>query len=196
MHERGRVFGVDVVDDRGQRFVVDVDELGRVLGERAARGDDERDRVADEAHLALGERRARRLRALRPDRRVPLLLDAGIQVGRREHRVHAGQRQRRRRVDRSRSRRAAYGLRTKYACSIPGNVMSSTYVPCPGEQPRVFDAIDARVARRIRCAGARADAHRDHATLERPPSTGMIAPLTNDARSETRNAATSATSCA
>ncbi len=29
----------------------------------------------------------------------------------------------------------------------------------------------------------------------RPPSTGMIAPVTNDARSETRNAATSATSC-
>src|SRR5437870_6074434 len=45
----------------------------------------------------------------------------------------------------------------------------------------------SRSARRVsaRCQGRRAD---------QPPSTGMIAPDTNDARSEQRNAATSATS--
>ena len=56
-----------VVDDGRQRLVVDVDELGRVLGEVERLGDDERDGVADETHLVVGERRARRLRA-RPDR--------------------------------------------------------------------------------------------------------------------------------
>ncbi len=114
------VLGRRVVDDRGQRFVVDVDELGRVLRERASRGDDERDRIADEADLALGERRARRLGTQRADRRVPLLLDPGVQVGGGEHGVHPGQRERGRRVDRRGSSARACGLRTKYACSIPG----------------------------------------------------------------------------
>ena len=64
----------DVVDDRLQRLVVDVDQLGRVLGEVAALGDDQRDRVADEAHLVVGQRRARASRAVPADRGVPLLL--------------------------------------------------------------------------------------------------------------------------
>ena len=76
VHERVGVLGRRVVDDRRERLVVDVDQLGRVLGEVAALGDHERDRVADEADLALGQRRARRLRAPRADRRVPLLLHA------------------------------------------------------------------------------------------------------------------------
>ena len=40
----------------GQRLVVDLDELGRVARELARLGDDDRDRVADEAHAADGER--------------------------------------------------------------------------------------------------------------------------------------------
>src|SRR4029077_7775047 len=66
--EHRRVFGVGVVDDGGQGLEVDVDEVGRVLGERAARGDHEGDRVSDEADLVLGQGRARRLPALRPAR--------------------------------------------------------------------------------------------------------------------------------
>ena len=112
VHERVGVLGRRVVDDRRQRLVVDVDELGRVLGEIAALGDHERDRVADEADLALGERRARRLRAPRPDRRVPLLLHAGVQVGGGEHEPHARRGERRRRVDPA-DRGRANGLRTK-----------------------------------------------------------------------------------
>ena len=125
VHERVGVLGRRVVDDRGERLVVDVDELGRVLGEVPALGDHERDRVADEAHLALGERRARRLRAPRADRRVPLLLHLRVEVGGGEHEVHARRAQRRGRVDPA-DRRCANGLRTKHACSIPGSETSST----------------------------------------------------------------------
>ena len=72
------VLGVDVVGDRGQRLVVDVDQLGRVLGEVAALGDDERDRIADEADLALGERRPRRVGDVPADDRVPGSRTSGL----------------------------------------------------------------------------------------------------------------------
>ena len=55
VHERGVLGGALGVDDGGQRLVVDLDQLGRVLGEVARLGHDERDRVADEADVALGE---------------------------------------------------------------------------------------------------------------------------------------------
>ncbi len=60
-----------------------------------------------------------------------------------------------------------------------------------GEQARVLDPVDAGAG--VPGGAARREAR--HASLaDQPPSTGMIAPLTNDARSDTRNAATSATS--
>ena len=46
------------VDRPRARFVLDVDQLARVLGERPALGDDEDDRVADEAHDAARHRTA------------------------------------------------------------------------------------------------------------------------------------------
>ena len=46
-----------------QRLVVDLDELAGVLGDVAALGDHERDRVADEAHVVAGEEPQRRARA-------------------------------------------------------------------------------------------------------------------------------------
>ena len=48
------------VDERRQRIDVDDHRLGGVDGLRERLGDDDRDDVADEAHLALGERRPRR----------------------------------------------------------------------------------------------------------------------------------------
>ena len=147
VHERVGVLGLRVVDDRRERLVVDVDQLGRVLGDVAVLGDDQRDGIADEADLAVGERRARRLGARRADRRVPLLLDSGVQVGGGEHEADPGQRARGRRVDRRGSppRRTGCARRTRAAC--PGSEMSSTNVPVPGEQARVLDAVDARARR-------------------------------------------------
>ena len=54
-HERG-VVG----EDRGTRLVVDLHELGRVFREVAALGDDQRDRIADEAHVVDRQREHRR----------------------------------------------------------------------------------------------------------------------------------------
>ena len=51
------------VDDGDERLVVDLDELAGVLGEVAVLGDDERDGVADEAHVVAGEEPQRRARA-------------------------------------------------------------------------------------------------------------------------------------
>ena len=47
------------VNDGGQRFVVDNEELERVLGEVAVFGDDTHDRLADIAHLAARQRQDR-----------------------------------------------------------------------------------------------------------------------------------------
>ena len=54
----------------GSTFDLDLDELGRVLGEVAALGDDERDRLADEAHVAVGQRAERRAGHLEQQRRL------------------------------------------------------------------------------------------------------------------------------
>src|SRR5205823_4504775 len=59
-HVLGVVDGRLVVDDRRERIELDLDEVGGVLGEVAALGHNERDRVADEAHVAGRERPERR----------------------------------------------------------------------------------------------------------------------------------------
>ena len=56
----GRERGLGI-GDRRQRVVLDDDGLGRVGRGGAGLGDDDRDRVADEPHLVLGERRAHAL---------------------------------------------------------------------------------------------------------------------------------------
>ena len=91
VHQLALLRGGRIVDDRCERLVVDDDELDRVLRDVAVVGDHERDRVADEAHLAFGEQRQRRRRAGRPLARVPELHDVGVDVGRDEHRAHAWQ---------------------------------------------------------------------------------------------------------
>ena len=58
---RARLQCVDDVDHRGQHFVVDVDQLGRILRLVGRLGDHEGDRVADVTDLALRKHRMRRL---------------------------------------------------------------------------------------------------------------------------------------
>ena len=81
-----------VVDDRRERFVFDLDELCGILGDVAALGDHQGNRITHEAHLSLGKRRTRGLRALSPYGGVPLLPSVGIQVRRGEDVADAGQR--------------------------------------------------------------------------------------------------------
>ena len=85
-----------MVATAGRSVVVDVEQLGGVLGLLAGFGDHHRDRVADVAHLADGEHRVRRLR----HRRAVLVVDlpaagqaadaVGRHVGAGIDRDHAG----------------------------------------------------------------------------------------------------------
>ena len=81
VHEVSGVLGLPVVDDRRERVVVDVDEVGGVLGDVTRVGHDEGDGIAGEAGLCLGERGPRRLRAVGSHRRVPLLFHVDVEVG-------------------------------------------------------------------------------------------------------------------
>ena len=134
--------GIDrgvVVDDRAARLVVDHHELARVLGDVAVVGDDERDRVADEADLVLGERRSRRLRRLRAELRVPLLVHTRVEVLGDEHRADAGQRPRLVDVDRqdpAPGERAAHEAGVEHA--RPHDVVDEGAAPL--QQPVVLDA--------------------------------------------------------
>ena len=69
------------VGDRRERLVLDLDELGRVLGERAGLGDDDGDTVALVARLVGREREVRRhldVLGHRPGARQPALPVLGI----------------------------------------------------------------------------------------------------------------------
>ena len=72
--------GLGEVGDGGQRFVVDVDQVDGVLGEVAAVGDDQGDGIADELHLALGQRWPRGVGDVLARDGVPGLLDVGIEI--------------------------------------------------------------------------------------------------------------------
>ena len=88
MHERSAfVERVLDVDDRGLDLDVDLDELGRVLGDVAALGDDQHDRLADEPHVAVGERAQRRARHPQQHRRLHVA-GVRIEIGRGEHGDH------------------------------------------------------------------------------------------------------------
>ena len=141
-----------VVDDRGERVVLDVDEIDGVLGDVAIVRDDERDEVADEADLVLGERRARAVGHVLAGEREPRLVDTGIQISRGEDRMHAVEFERRGGVDAHdpcSGERAAHETGVEHAG--PHDVVDIGAVA--GEQPRILDAGDARagVPRRTRC---------------------------------------------
>ena len=57
---RSRLHRADRLGDDGQRLVVDLDQIGAVLGSIARLGDDHRHRVAHEAHDIGGQWQARR----------------------------------------------------------------------------------------------------------------------------------------
>ena len=142
MHDHAGALSLHEVGDRGQRLVVDVHQLDGVLGDVAAFGDDECDRIADEFRLALGQRRPGGVGDVLAGDRVPGLLDLGVEVVGREHGAHTGQRKGRRRVDALDARpreRAAHEARVQHA--RPGDVVDERAMA--GEQPGVLDAGDS-----------------------------------------------------
>ena len=101
---RGRIgrAGLAAVGHRVQHVVVDGDQRGRVLGEVAAVGDHDRDRLADIGHLAVGERERPQPVERRAGIRVPhhaALHEHRREIVEREHGVDAGQRERLARVN-------------------------------------------------------------------------------------------------
>ncbi len=71
------------VEDGRERVVVDLDELGGVLGEVAALGDDQHDRVAHEADVGIGERehRGHEVVGTLEHRRQHRTGDLGVELG-------------------------------------------------------------------------------------------------------------------
>jgi hypothetical protein len=140
VHEGGRGAGGGVVGDRGQRLVADVHQFGGVLGYVPAVRDDQRDRIARETRLALGERRPRRIRHRLPGAGVPGFAHVGVEVGGGEDGVHAGQPERGGRVDAGDARpgvRAADEAGMQHARA--GDVIDEG--ARAGQQPCVLDAV-------------------------------------------------------
>ncbi len=162
VHNDVRVDRLGEVGDGGQGFVVDIDQLDGVLGEVARFGDDKSNRVADELRLALGQRGSRRVGNVLARNRVPGLLHVWVQVIGHEHRVHAGQRQRRGGVDTvdpGSGKRAAHEACMQHAW--PRHIVDEG--PVAGQQPRVLHPLDPcpRVAG-CDCIG--------HGKVSNPPS--------------------------
>ena len=120
VHELRRVLGVAVVDDRGPRVVVDLDELGRVLGQVAGR----RRRRARPDRRRSAPRPRRGAGAASPGSSArstcaTARASPGLRSARGEHRPHAGQRARAAAVSMPRMRgpgeRAAHEARVQHA---------------------------------------------------------------------------------
>ena len=129
------------VADAGQRVVVDLDQLGAVLGQRPAVGHHDGDRVADQAHGVTGQRREGRQQQVgRADRRE--VGGHAVEVGGGEHRPHPGHGQRLGDVDAPDPgvrERAAHEGGVQHAGQ--GDVVD---VAAPaGEDARVLDPLDA-----------------------------------------------------
>ena len=97
--------------------------------------------IADELHLALGQRRARGVGDVLARDRVPGLLDVGVDVRGGEHRVHAGQRQRGGGVD-AVDRGAREGAADEAGVQHAGALHVVDERALAGEQPGVLDAGD------------------------------------------------------
>ena len=109
------------VDDRGQRLVVDVDELERVACRVAVLGDDEGDLLALEAHLVGGEDGdACRSTASAIHARPSVSSTAPVMTAFTFGCASAAE------VSMLLMRACASGLRRTAPCSMPGRTMSST----------------------------------------------------------------------
>ena len=143
VHERLVIARRLVVDHRRQSLVVDVDELGGVFGHVLIARHDEGNRITDEARFVVGHRRSRRVGDVLAHRRVPLLVDPGIEVGRGEDGAHPGQRQGRGRVDAADPRpceRTPDEGRVHHA--RPDDVVDERATA--GQEPGILHALDAR----------------------------------------------------
>ena len=135
---------VGVVDDRRQRLVVDVDQLGRVLGEvrlsatTSATGSP----TKRTSSSASGGRGVSGLAG--PIEVCHCSLTSRVEVGGGEHGVHAGRARAPPRCRSRGSRARANGLRTKRRVQHPGQRDVVDVGAVPGEQPGVLDAVDAR----------------------------------------------------
>ena len=130
--EEGRRTGIERVvhaDHGTQRLVVDHDEVAPVGRERGGLGDDERDRVADVAHLVARERAD--LRGLQTGRPGDHLRghkgssSVAVSTATTPGTAHAAD------TSTSRMRAWAWGLRTKARCSIPGRATAETNRSAP-----------------------------------------------------------------
>ena len=134
------------IRDRRQEIVVDVDQRGGVLGDIAAVGDDDRDRLTNVRHLAVGEREAPHAVERRAGIGMPHHAALGHdrrEVVEGEHGVHARQRQRgilHDAADRGMRVRAAHeaGMQHVRHDDIVDEAALAT------QERRVFDAVDAR----------------------------------------------------
>ena len=159
--ELGSLLARGIVDERRQRLVVDLDDVGGILGQVAGLGHDERDWIADEADLALGERRAGRVRHLLADHREPHLLHARVEVRGGEHCVHALEGQCSRGVD-AQQTCPREGAPDEARMQHPGSHHVVDEGPVAGEQARILHPMNA--ASRVssgghRCGGARIELH-------------------------------------
>ncbi len=142
----GRIECIDRIDDRGQRFVVDLDQIERVLRQIAICRDDDRNRLADVAHTVDCDRPTfdRRLHAGDKARRERRDIRTG------ENRGNAVRLARRIETDR---RNAGMRMGRAQDCGMQRagpNAEVIDKAPAPGQECGVFHALD-RLAAPGRC---------------------------------------------
>jgi hypothetical protein len=146
--DRARGRGPAPVGDDVERFVVDCDVAGGVLGERPRLGHDQRHRLADVAHPVARERPLQ-IPVEAGQRREPDRDRAAEtpEVAPRQHGDHARQRERRRRIDACQSRvRHAAAHDDGVAEARTGEV--ADVAAAPGDEATVFRAADVAADQR------------------------------------------------
>ena len=142
--------GLLVVDDRRLDVEVDLHQIARVFRDVAVVGDHDRDRIADEAHVTVGQTARRGLRAVGARESGPHRVPFAAEVVGGEHRVHAVERARGFDVE-TRDVGARHGA--AHECRVQrarhGDVVDVRSVAA--QQARVFLALDrlADEARRL-----------------------------------------------
>ena len=146
-HRRGAgLGGLRGRGHRRQRLVVDLDEVGRVLGLGAGLGDDERDRVAHVPHAVAGEtpmgagEHRRAVRALALERHGHRA--EAVDVGAGEDGEDAGRAPRRRRVDRAEPRVRVQRAHD-HGVRLEGDVDVVEVATASLQEPDVLDPLDA-----------------------------------------------------